>query len=99
MANIKKQDYLDTVATKLINSQAFLAHGPLVNDKGEGLGTPLRDEIGVSVSFSNILNIAENFYGARQGRDVVADYTEAAVTNFSGGESYGNVSLVQTMGA
>jgi hypothetical protein len=99
MSNVTKQDYLDAVAQKLVACKGLLSHGPVVDKDKKPIGNPFRDDIGVSVSFSNVLSIAENFYNARNGQDVVANYTQSAITNFSGGETYGDVSQVQTVGA
>jgi hypothetical protein len=99
MSKVTKQSYLDAVAIKLQNCQGLLAHGPLIDSKGQPIGNPLRDDIGVQVSFSNIFKIAENLYDLRNGQDVVANYTESSITNFSNGETYGDVSQVQTVGA
>lgn len=94
---ITKDQYIDVVVQKLQKAKPFLALGPLPEDS-----IPLRDEQGIMHCFSNVLNIAGNFFDFRGGEDVVADKVEnfanASIGNFSG-ETYGDVSLVQTMGA
>lgn len=99
MSTLNKNAFLDAVATKLVANQDLLATGQMVDKTGKSIGINLRDDIGMQVSFSNVLGIADNLFLARGGRDVVADYTESAATNFSGGEKFGDVSLVTTVGA
>jgi hypothetical protein len=89
---ITRQQYLDTVVQKLQDPKvdSMLRYGPL----GDKTATPLRDDVGMSVTFSNILQTATNLYD-RCGGDLFAG---ALATNFSQ-VSYGDVSAVQTMGA
>jgi len=94
--NVKKDDYIGAIGQKLQKAKKYLMYGPLGED-----AAPLRDEQGIMQTFSNVINIGENFYDRTGGVDVVADSIITGggrLTNFSG-ESYGNVSLVQTMGA
>lgn len=94
---ITKQSYIDAVSQKLVKAKDLLMWGPCART-----GLPLRDETGVAVTFSNLLSIASNHYDRTGGMDVVADAivnaSNNAQQNFSG-ESYGDVSKVQTMGA
>jgi hypothetical protein len=90
---ISKQDLLDVVAQKLQKASKYLAYGPLSEDSA-----PLRNEEGMVNTLATVMGVANNFYDRDRGFDPVAD----RIANFSGGdggESYGNVSLVQTMGA
>jgi hypothetical protein len=93
MAKVTKQGYLDAVAQKLKDPKvdAMLRYGPM----GAGFaGTPLRDDMGMQVTFANMLQLAENLYD-RQGGDLLAG---AIATNFSQ-VGFGDVANVRTVGA
>lgn len=90
---VTKQGYLDAVAQKLSDPKinSMLRYGPMGADFG---GTPLRDDVGLQVTFSNILQLAENLFD-RQGGDLLAG---AIQTNFSQ-IGFGDVANVRTVGA
>lgn len=89
---VTKQAYIDAVIQKLQDPKvdSALRYGPL----GASTHTPLRDDLGMQVTFSNILQQAENLFD-RCGGDVLAG---ALQTNFSQ-IGFGNVADVRTMGA
>lgn len=95
---ITRQAYLDAVAQKIDASKTYLQYGPLDPESSQ----PLRDEKGLITTFSNIMDVATNHYDFTQGFAMRDDCVAQNVANFSGGddgETYADVSLVQTMGA
>lgn len=89
--NTTRKEFIHVVGEKAMANKELLTFGAL----GQKVGFRVRDDQGLLNTFSNIYEIANNFYDHNGAHDHVAG---AINTNFSA-SGYSDVSSVTTMGA
>jgi len=92
MKTISKDQFLSSVQQKLGNLKPLLLSGGMDDNRPSNL----RDDMGVAMTFSNVLTVSENLYDQRRGLEV--DSMAQAICNFSNA-GLADVTDVKTVGA
>jgi len=94
MKKVSREEYMRAVDGKLRATTNLLRFGPI----DPKIGKPLRDDLGIAVTFANIRQIAGNLFDHAMIRSNGREKFAQELANFSNA-GYADVSSVQTIGA